>query len=114
MYNLLEYIKNYRKTTGSLYNYCRDELDDDANLNDHPNNNVFSSRAFQCKSKLLGNTPDVSSTHVVGGARVANSNYNANESGIKNVILVVPLKYLGSFWGALNIPLISCEVWDKN
>ena len=44
MYNLLEYIKNYRKTTGSLYNYCRDELDDDANLNDHPNNNVFSSR----------------------------------------------------------------------
>ena len=33
--------------------------------------------------------------------------------------LVVPLKYLGNFWRALNIPLISCEVslelkWDKN
>ena len=25
MYNLLEYSKNYRKTTGSLWNYCRDE-----------------------------------------------------------------------------------------
>ena len=25
MYNLLEYSKNYRKTTGSLFNYYRDE-----------------------------------------------------------------------------------------
>ena len=25
MYNLLEYSKNYRKTTGSLWNYHRDE-----------------------------------------------------------------------------------------
>ena len=47
MYNLLEYSKNYRKTTGSSYNYYRDELDDDdADLNDHPNNNVVSSSAF--------------------------------------------------------------------
>ena len=28
MYNLLEYSKNYRKTTGSLWNYYRDELSD--------------------------------------------------------------------------------------
>ena len=26
MYNLLEYSKNYRKTTGTLQNYYRDEL----------------------------------------------------------------------------------------
>ena len=26
MYNLIEYSKNYRKTTRSLWNYCRDEL----------------------------------------------------------------------------------------
>ena len=32
MYNLLEYTKNYRKTIGSLYNYYRDELNDDAIL----------------------------------------------------------------------------------
>ena len=25
MYNLLEYSKNYRKTTGSFWNYYRDE-----------------------------------------------------------------------------------------
>ena len=121
MYNLLEYGKNYRKTTGSLYNYYRDELNDDADFNNHPNNNVVSSSAFRYKSKLLGNTYDVSSTNDPGGgaARVANPNYDANKSGRKEVVLVVPLKYLGNFWRALNIPLISCEVslelkWDKN
>ena len=36
-----------------------------------------------------------------------------------NVILPIPLKYLGNFWRALNIPLISCKVylelkWNKN
>ena len=121
MYNLLEYSKNYRKTTGSSYNYYRDELHDDANLANHPNNNVVNSSAFQYKSKLLGNTYNVDSTivPVAGGARAADPNYNANRSGTKIVTLVVPLKYLGNFWRALNIPLISCEVslelkWDKN
>ena len=122
MYKLLEYSKNYRKTTGSLYSYYRDELDDDANLNNYPNNNVVSLSAVQYKSKLLGNAPNVNSTndpHAAGGARPANPNYDPNESGIKKVILIIPLKYLGNFWRALNIPLISCEVslelkWDKN
>ena len=110
MYNLLEYSTNYRKTTGSSYNYHRDELNDDADLNNHPNNNVVSSSAFKYKSKLLDNTPDVASTPAVGGARVANPNYNANESDQGKLNLIVPLKYLGNFWRALNIPLISCEV----
>ena len=42
MYNLLEYSKNYRKTIGSLHNYYRGELNDDANLNNFANNNVVS------------------------------------------------------------------------
>ena len=37
MYNLLEYSKNYRKTIGSLYNYYRDELSDDADDNNFDN-----------------------------------------------------------------------------
>ena len=117
MYNLLEYSKNYRKTIGSLYNYYRDELDDDADLNNHPNNNVVSSNAFQYKNKLLGNTYNVDSTinPAAGGARVANPNYVANRTVTKAVSLVV---YLGNVWRALNIPSISCEVslelkWDK-
>ena len=38
---------------------------------------------------------------------------------MQKVELAIPLKYLGNFWRALNIPLITCEVslelkWDKN
>ena len=120
MYNLLEYSKNYRKTIGSLYNYYRDELNDDANLNNFANNNVVSSNSFQYKNKIIGNTYNVDSTIVpaAGGARVANPNYDANNSGKKNVELAISLKYLGNFWRALGIPLISCEVslelkWNK-
>ena len=35
MYNLLEYSKNYTKTTGNLWNYYRDE----PNSSTHNNNN---------------------------------------------------------------------------
>ena len=120
MYNLLEYSKNYRKTIGSLYNYYRDELNDDVNLNNFANNNVVSSNSFQYKTKIIGNTYDINSTilNLAGNARVANPNYDANNFGKKNVELAIPLKYLGNFWRALNIPLISCEVslelkWNK-
>ena len=121
MYNLLEYSKNYRKTIGSLYNYYRDELNDDANLNNFANNNVVSSNSFQYKNKIIGNMYNVDSTIVpaAGGARVANPKYDANNSGKKSIELAIPLKYLGNFWRALDIPLISCEVslelkWNKN
>ena len=121
MYNLLEYSKNYRKTIGSLYNYYRDELNDDANFNNFANNNVISSNSFQYKNKIIGNTYNVDSTIVpaAAGARVANPNYDANNSGKKNVELAIPLKYLGNVWRALDIPLTSCEVslelkWNKN
>ena len=121
MYNLLEYSKNYRKTIGSLYNYYRDELNDDANINNFANNNVISSNSFQYKNKVIGNTYNVDSTIVpaAGGARVANPNYDANNSGKKNVELAIPLKYLGNFWRALDMLSISCEVslelkWNKN
>ena len=85
MYNLLEYSKNYRKIIGSLYNYYRDELNDDANLNNFANNNVVSSNSFQYKNKIIGNMYNVGSTIIpaAGGARVANPNYDANNSGKK-------------------------------
>ena len=51
MYNLLEYSKNYRKTTGSLYNYYRDELSDDADDNNFANINVVNSEVFKLKTK---------------------------------------------------------------
>ena len=109
MYNLLEYSKNYRKTIGSLYNYYRDELTND-DINNFANINVVNSEAFKYKNKITGNTYNVN-TGVDG--------YDVNKNGTQKVELAIPLKYLGNFWRALNIPLISCEVslelkWDKN
>ena len=120
MYNLLEYSKNYRKTIRSLYNYYRDELNDDADNNNFANNNVVSSNTFNYKNKIIGNVYNVDSRIVpaAGGARVANPDYDANNSGKTSIELAIPLKYLGNFWRALNILLISCEVslelkWNK-
>ena len=110
MYHLLEYSKNYRKTIGSLYNYYRDELSDDADDNNFDNINVVNSNLFKYKNKITGNTYNVNAG--VQG-------YDVNKNGMQEVELAIPLKYLGNFWRALNIPLISCEVslelkWDKN
>ena len=118
MYNLLEYSKNYRKTIGSLYNYYGDELTNDDNF---ANRNIVNSEAFKYRNKITGNTYNVNSTipNPEGNARINNPNYVANNSGKKSIELAIPLKYLGNFWRALNIPLISCEVslelkWNKN
>ena len=45
VYNLLEYSKNYSKTSGSLWNYYRDELTDEKNDNNDPNKNVITSKS---------------------------------------------------------------------
>ena len=38
MYNLLEYKNNYSMTPGNLWNYYRDEVNEDTNENDNDNN----------------------------------------------------------------------------
>ena len=110
MYNLLEYSKNYRKTIGSFYNYYRDELSDDPDNINHDNINVVDSNAFKYKNKITGNTYDVLNTA---------DDYVAVTEGTQELELAIPLKYLGNFWRALNIPLNSCEIslelkWGKN
>ena len=102
MYNLLEYSKNYRKTIGSLYNYYRNELSDDNNLNKYPNTNIVNSNTFKYKNKITGNTYNVAE---------GTDGHDANRVGKQDVELAIPLKYLGNFWRTLNIPLISCEVF---
>ena len=39
MYNLLEYSDNYSMISRSLWNYFRDEINDDENEHDNNNNN---------------------------------------------------------------------------
>ena len=80
MYNLIEDSDNYAKTSGCLWQYYRDELND----------NLADSESFKSKIKITGKTPD-----------------NGNE---KDVEIIVPLKYLSNFWRTLEMPLINCEV----
>ena len=47
MYNSIEYSDNYAKTSGSLWQYYRDE----------PNNNLADSESFKFKVKIIGKTP---------------------------------------------------------
>ena len=76
LYNLLEYNKNYKKTIGSLYNYYRDELTDDADDNNFDNIKVVNSEAFEYKNKITGNTYNVDA-----GAQ----GYDVNKNGMQEV-----------------------------
>ena len=49
MYNLIEYSYNYAKTSGSLWQYYRDE----------PNDNLADSESFKSKIKITGKTPNM-------------------------------------------------------
>ena len=80
MYNLTEYSDNYSKTSGRLWQYYRDE----------PNDNLADSKSFKSKVKITGSTP-------AGG-------------NTKDVKIIVPLKYLSNFSRTLEMPLINCEV----
>ena len=80
MYNLIEYSDNYSKTSGSFWQYYKND----------PNDNLTDSESFKSKVKIIGNTPAADNT--------------------KDVEIIVPLKYLSNFWRTLEMPLINCEV----
>ena len=80
MYNLIEYSDNYSKTSASLWQYYRDD----------PNDNITQSESFKSKIKITGKT-------------LARGNMKIAE-------IIVPLKCLSNFWKTLEMPLINCEV----
>ena len=97
MYNLIEYSKNYSKTTGSLWNYYRDEITDDTNDNTNLNENVINSKSFKYKTSITGSTYNVDARITNdAGDQVNNPAYDS-KSGKKEVEIVVPLKYLNNF-----------------
>ena len=120
IYNLLEYSKSYRKTTGSLFNYYRDQLTDETNDNNGLNKNVINSESFKYKTSITKNTYNVPLTIIGdGGNPIPNPNYEANKEGTKEAEIAVPLKYLSNFWRNLDMPLINCEIsltlsWYEN
>ena len=90
MYYLLEYSKNYEKTSGSLFNYYRDESKEHkiGAGDDAINISIRNSKSFDYKTEIIGSL-------------------DAEEEGVK---IAIPLKYLGNFWRSLDIPLINCEI----
>ena len=57
MYNLLQYSGNYSTTSGSLWNYYIDKINDDENENDAnavmENNNKTTSKSFKYMTKII-------------------------------------------------------------
>ena len=92
MYNLLEYSKNYKKATGSLWNYYRDEPSDPFSSD---------SESFKYKTSITRNTYNVAA---------GEAGYDANKVGKNETENSIPLKHLCHFWRSLNITLINCEV----
>ena len=50
VYNLIEYSDNYSDTSGSLFNFKRDEIEQDADLT------INNASSFKYKANLIGNT----------------------------------------------------------
>ena len=94
-------VKIIKKTTGSLWNYYRDEPSDPLSPN---------SESFKYKTSITGNTYNI-------GA--GEDDYDANKIVKNETEVVIPSEYLSIFWKSLSIPLINCEIeliltWSKN
>ena len=76
MYNLIEYSDNYSKTSGSLWQYCKDipGVDDDGDIVDF--NGANATDSFNFKTEITGQT---------------------NNYGIINVEIMIPIRYLSNF-----------------
>ena len=77
MYNLIEYSDNYSKTSGSLWQYCKEipAVDDDGDIVDF--NGANATDLFNFKTKLIDQP--------------------GNNGRIDNVEIMVPFKYLNNF-----------------
>ena len=103
MYNLLEYSDNYSMPSGSLWNYYKDEVNDDTNennaaLNKINNNQKIASKSFKYKTTLIGST--------------------RNNNNILEAEVIVPLKYLSNFWRFVDLSWVNSEIklnlsWSK-
>ena len=87
MYNLIEYIENYSKTSGSLQQYYSNKwaLTDTGAVDNFPGNSAL----LKFKQKMTSKTA---------------------AGGTKNFETMVPLKYLSNARRTLDMPLIKYEI----
>ena len=89
MYNLIEYSDSYSKTSGSLWQYYKDDPND-AMLYRVILCYIPRSESFKYKVKITGKTPEDENT--------------------TDFEIIAPLNYLSNFWRGLEMSLINCEV----
>ena len=89
MYDLIEYSNNYSKTSGTLWQYYRDEpfINNNGDIIDIPDDPDTTS--FNYQQKITG---------------------QAGNNSRKDVQIMIPLKYLSNFWRTLEMLLINCEI----
>ena len=85
MYNLIKYSDNYSDTSGSLWNFKRDKMVNNANVTNDDN-----APSFKYKASIIGNTEN-----------------NGTKNGVE---IAVPSKHLSNLWRPLEMPLINCRV----
>ena len=90
MYNLIEYSDNYSKTSGSLWQYCKEIPAENNNGNIVDFNGANATDSFNFKIKMTDQTDD--------------------DGEIANIEITIPLKYLSNFWITLEMPLFNYEV----
>ena len=83
MYNLIEYSNNYSKTSGNLWQYCKEITAVNNTGKVVAFNGANATDSFNFKTKIMGQTGD-----------------NGK---------MVPLKHLSNFWRTLEMPLINCK-----
>ena len=81
MYNLIEYSDNYSDTSGSLWQFKRDEIKENEDLTVDANHIPNNLSSYKYKPSII-----------------------TNRNGVK---IALPLKYLSNFWRSLEIPLIN-------
>ena len=90
MSNLIEYSDNYSKTSGSLWQYCKEILAVNSAGIIVDFNGANATDSFNFKTKII---------------------YQSDEyERIDKVEIMVPVKYLSNFGRILEMPLINCEV----
>ena len=100
IYNLIECSKSYSNTSGSLWNYYRDEPNSgEGDENDNVNYSIKDQEFFDYKTNTTVKLEDI--------------------DRIKDVEIAKPLKYLSNLWRALDMPLINCKLsliltWSRN
>ena len=96
MQNLIEYSENYSKTSGSLWQYCKQipAVDNNDNIVNFGGANATNS--FNFKTKITG--------------QASADNNDGNVAGRVDVEIMVPLKHLRNFWRTFEMPLINCEI----